>query len=58
MTHELYNKQPMQMVELKMGMKVDADPHLINELDRKTSHWIIGKYSYINEDTWNNCWIY
>ena len=43
MTYENYNKQPRQMVELKLNMLIDNDPHLINALDRSFNHPLIQK---------------
>ena len=43
MTYECYIKQPMQIVELKLDMIIDNNPHLINALDRKVNHPSITK---------------
>ena len=41
---EFYNKQPMQMVDMKMNMLINNNLHRINALDRNTSHLLLGKY--------------
>ena len=46
MTHDFYNKQPMQIFELKLSMIIDENPHLINALERSVIHPVIRKYSY------------
>ena len=46
-THDFYNKQPMQIFELKLSMIIDENPHHINALERSVIHSIIRKYSYI-----------
>ena len=54
MTYDFYIKQPMQMVELKLCMINDENPHLLNTLDRNLIHALIQKYSYIYENTEQN----
>ena len=46
-THEFYIKQPMQMVELKMNIIIDFNPHLLNRFDRSVKHLSNRKYSNI-----------
>ena len=44
MTHEIAIEQPMEMVELKLNMIIDINPHLIIALDRSVSHPFISNY--------------
>ena len=43
MTYEIYIKQPMQMVELRMNVQIDNDRHLLNAPDRKFNLTLIQK---------------
>ena len=47
MIDEYYIKQPKHMVEFKLDMIIDKNPHLINALDRHVNHPLIRKYSHI-----------
>ena len=38
MTYEFFFEQTMQMIELKVKMTIDINPHLTNALEKRTSH--------------------
>ena len=42
---EFQIKQPLQMVELKLHIIIDGNPHLINALDRSVNHSLFQKFS-------------
>ena len=41
MTYEFRHKQPMQMVEMKLNVILDENPHLINSLNRSVNHPLV-----------------
>ena len=45
MTFELYSKEPMQMVEMKLNMIIDENPHLIKTLETNVNHAFFRNYS-------------
>ena len=47
MNYHFFIKRPMQMVEFKLNMILDANPHLMNVLDKNISYPLFNKYSYI-----------
>ena len=44
---EYYNKQPMELVEIKLNQILAPNPNLKNCLNRNTSHPLIRKSSHI-----------
>ena len=38
MTYQFYFKRPIAVLELKLNMIIDINPHLINALYRNNSH--------------------
>ena len=47
MTYEIYIKQPMQAVELRLNIIIAKNPHLINSLNRCINHSLVGRDSHI-----------
>ena len=47
MSCEFHITQPRQMVELKLKMIIDENPHLLNTLDRTVNHPLFRKNSQI-----------
>ena len=47
MKYEIYIKQPMQLVDLKLNMINDNKLHLINALYRTLNHPSTRKYTHI-----------
>ena len=47
MTYENIINQPMSMCERKINTNIARKQHLINSLDRKKNHPLIGKFSHI-----------
>ena len=47
MTYKCYFNNPMHMAERRLNIIIARNPHLINALNRRVSHPLIGKYSHI-----------
>ena len=46
MNHDFHLKLPMHMVELKMNMIIDGNPHLIDTLNKSGNHSLYRKYDH------------